>query len=301
MKKTTALIAACTVLLMLFAGCDGKLPGTSGAGQASFPAGASETGDAPMTVEDYQAVFGRVWVIITRMNDLTAESGYHQEEASSGAAPAMFQSAELTLASWVVDGEGEATAAGVAAAFDEAGYTNAAVTRGEDDSYTVTYKGGYTDENTAQLAQADYEMALSFSRAGAMRMVVTATAGGETRQTALFEFVPLSGGRYAMQSASERALAEYGDRLTGFTYVQGAYSTLAPYIGAQADAIFPDGRLIGDNWVLDKGNYLQMLEYSGDTLDIELTGLHPGGPYTTAITIPSEAPDSEAGAASTAG
>lgn len=305
MKKTTALFAACLTALALLAGCG--TAGGAAASRASAPAGASGTSQAAMSLAEMQTVYHNASAIVAGLNQLVTDrvnannlqlkldkpAGYTADEAYLGdVSIALLQSAVFTLSSKVVEGEGDEMQAAVAGAFEEAGFRDVAAVQGDErNSFVVTYTGGYTSEATGEAADAGYTMTVTLSPAGALRVVVLAETGGTSVQTALFEFVPLSGGRYAFQTATERALVTYtGQELSAFTYAQGAYSSANPLFSHDGDGIFPQGKPVGDGWVLDKSGYLQVLSYSGGTLDVEISELQPGGPRRAVIAAGDDAP-----------
>lgn len=92
--------------------------------------------------------------------------------------------------------------------------------------------------------------------------------GGEVVE--LYEFVPLGGDKYAIQTLYERCIIEYKDgKIISFIYSRNKTDKALAY-DITKDGIYPNGQGTGEAWVLKNGedSYEQSISFSGNKLKI---------------------------------
>lgn len=138
---------------------------------------------------------------------------------------------------------------GVAALFEMLGITDGKVEEMDASNYRMTYTAtGYTDPETWETHEnVPYEDLCGFDAdAGALYFREYVTINGDRKLVSFIEFVPLGGGRYALQSEKERGIVEVinGEAVS---YEYAGYSI--PF-DAEADSIFPKASGVDSAWIL---------------------------------------------------
>lgn len=138
---------------------------------------------------------------------------------------------------------------GIAALFEMFGMTDGKVEEIDASNYRMTYiAAGYTDPETWESHEnVPYEDLCGFDAdAGALYFREYVTINGEKKQVSFIEFVPLGGGRYALQSETERGIVEVinGEAVS---YEYAGYSI--PF-DAEADSIFPNASGVDSAWIM---------------------------------------------------
>lgn len=158
--------------------------------------------------------------------------------------------------------EDEAARDAILPALDMMGMKGAKAVRNAAHDYTMT---GTDARGGALVLSAVYDPA-----SGALRM----TAAVDGKHSEFFEFVPLGGDRYALQSDRERAVVTFRDgKLLSFTYTVSDKNTAYSQTG---DGIYPSGGPVDESWAapLGEDGYEQYFDYDGATirLSVEFLG-----------------------------
>ena len=87
---------------------------------------------------------------------------------------------------------------------------------------------------------------------------------GEKKLDSFIEFVPLGGGRYALQSEKERGIVELLDGAA----VAYDYAAFNAKFNPEADSIFPSGTGADAAWITAGGEMYQHITLTADSLHI---------------------------------
>ena len=156
---------------------------------------------------------------------------------------------------------------GVAAMFEMFERTDGKVEEIDASNYRMTYTAaGYTDPETWESYEnVPYEDLCGFDAdAGALYFREYVTINGDRKLVSFIEFVPLGGGRYAMQSEKERGIVEMlNGRAVSYEYA--AYKS--PF-DAEADSIFPKASGVDAAWITAGSEMYQHITLDGEGLHI---------------------------------
>ena len=136
----------------------------------------------------------------------------------------------------------------------------------DSSDYRMTYTGVYNDPETWEsFENTPYENLCGFDAGtGALYFREYATVNGEKKLDSFIEFVPLGGGRYALQSRNERGIMEMLDgKAVGYEYAafKGSFDP-------ETDSIFPTASGVDATWITTGSDMYQHITLSSDSLHI---------------------------------
>lgn len=156
--------------------------------------------------------------------------------------------------------------AGVAALFEMLEMKDGQVEEIDDSNYRVTYTGIYNDMETWEsFADVSYENLCGFDAGtGALYFREYVTVNGDKKLDNFIEFVPLGGGRYALQSEYERGIVE----LLNGKAVSYEYAAYKIPFDAEADSIFPKASGADTAWITAGSEMYQHITLDSKSLHI---------------------------------
>lgn len=281
MKKLVALLLV-LILALSLASC--SKPG-SGAGtdpsQGSQPQTPSGSGGAPAvlvndSVNSYSQAYKNYETLYSAMNDAyyavldphneaieQSSDDYWDDPNHFSDVVDNFVNISIGLTATFGD-SGYQT--GVAAMFEMFNMKDAKVEELDGKSYKMTYVGVYNDPVTWESYEnVPWEELCGFDPAtGSLYFRSYATVNGEKTLGSFVEFVPLGGGRYALQSESERGIVTM---LNGEVAAYD-YAAFKEKFDPEADAIFPNAAKADAAWITAGGGMYQHITLSDSSLHI---------------------------------
>ena len=162
----------------------------------------------------------------------------------------------------------------VATVFDMFGMVDGQIEELGDGQYRMTYKQVYNDPETYESYEsAAWEAECGFdSGSGSLHFRQYVTVDGQQRLDSFVEFVPLGGGRYALQTKVERGIVELVDgAVTSFEY-----AAFNQAFDPDADAIYPAAANADAAWITAGNDMFQHITLTADSLHIWAAAIPDG-------------------------
>lgn len=170
---------------------------------------------------------------------------------------------ELAMgASFSEDGSWDMMQRGIAMAVEFFGGTDVTVTRNAAHNYTLAYTNG------------DGEKIVDHFRADAGNGIQMLSYKNDKLNT-FFEYISLGNNTYVWQSARERLLMEYQDKVIGYSYYSNLNETSTYY--TEADLLYGTDAVPTVQWVMERDDFHTKISFDGTEMDVTTVNFFIGG------------------------